>query len=123
MSSRKEALASLLTVLICDDLAGIEFDVALFADETGLPVGVVMNDLARLRKRRCLTPDYSIDWRKLPQADLRSVLEFMFAQAMGNLQPVIQTWAEANPAAFEGWSATADFEAHTVLPLPRLSGF
>ncbi len=109
MSSRSEALASLLSFLIFDELAGTDFDPALYSEQTGVPVAVVDRDLARLRKRGCLTPGGAVDWRNMPQSELRSVLEWMHGAQMRELGGVIYSWAVANPGKFSGWSATADF--------------
>lgn len=110
MSSRSEALASLLSFLIFDDLAGFEFDPALYSEQTGDPLAKVERDLARLRKRGCLTAGTAVDWRNMPQSDLRSVLEWMHGSAMRELGGVVYSWATANPGKFSGWTATADFE-------------
>jgi hypothetical protein len=109
MSSRSEALASLLSFLVFDDLAGDEFDSALYSEQSGVPLAVVERDLERLRKRGCLTPDWAIDWPNMPQAQLWGVLEWMHGASMRELGGVIHAWAQANPGKFEGWTATADY--------------
>lgn len=109
MSSRSEALASLLSFVMSDELVGEEFDAALYAEQTGISIETVERDLQRLHKRGCLTAAMTVDWRHMPQTMLRAVLEWQHNCAMRELGGVIYSWASANPGKFSGWTAEADF--------------
>lgn len=110
MSSNNGALAPLLSFVILDELAGLEFDPVLYAEQTGTDVAKVTRDLARLRKRGALTAALTPDWRNMPQDMLRSVLEWQHFGYMQELGGLIYSWATANPGKFSGWTANADFE-------------
>lgn len=109
MSSRSRCDAPYLAFIIASDLFGPPFDLARYAEISGIPVDVLKRDTSRLRRRGCLTPDLAIDWRNMPQVDLLGALEVMHRAAMDELACAIDAWADANPGKFDGWEATADF--------------
>jgi hypothetical protein len=123
MSSRSEADASFLAFIVSDEMAGLPFDVEHYARLSGIPVPELQRDLARLRRRGSLTAELTVDWANMRQADLRALLAVNHRCAMDEIGDVLSLWIEANPGKFEGWTATADFEAADPVPQPRMAGF